>query len=370
MGFRLRRIFRAAAVVLLLSFCAGAANLTGALILDNPAAAQVKDKPPGESLGNTSDSDLWRTLRRGFRGDVAYPDKQKGVAIQSEGENWRALRNGPLSVYGGWFLLAVIVILAVFFAIRGRIRIEAGPSGRTVERFSGVERFAHWLTACSFVVLGLTGLNILYGRYVLKPLIGPEAFSAVTLAGKYAHNFIAFAFMIGLVMIVVLWIRENIPNKHDLIWMVKGGGMFTKGVHPPAKKFNAGQKIIFWLVVLGGTSVSFTGLSLMFPFTIEVFGGTFAILNVFGLDLPTELAPMQEMQLTQLWHALLSLVLIGLIIGHIYIGTLGMVGAFDAMGSGQVDENWAREHHDLWVAELGLEPRPGAHEAQQRPGDE
>jgi formate dehydrogenase subunit gamma len=134
--------------------------------------------------------------------------------------------------------------------------------------------------------------------------------------------------------------------------------MFTKGTHVSAKKFNAGQKVIFWAVILGGISISFSGLLLMFPFTIEVFGPTFALVNIFGFGLPADLTPMQEMQLIQLWHALLGLLMIALIIAHIYIGTLGMVGAFDAMGSGQVDENWAREHHDLWLAESGQGAKP------------
>ncbi|MCH9049488.1 MAG: formate dehydrogenase subunit gamma [Proteobacteria bacterium] len=356
MEYWLKRIL-AAAVVSLLIAGVGGVDLSDALI--GPAAAQEKGAVPGKSLGTSSDSDLWRTLRKGFRSDVPYADKQKGVAIQSEGENWRNVRNGPLSVYGGWMLGGVIALLAVFFLLRGRIRVEKGMSGRTVERFNGVERFAHWLTATSFIVLGLTGLNILYGRYVILPVIGPEAFSTLTLAGKYAHNFVSFAFMIGIVMITVLWIRQNIPGRHDLIWLAKGGGMFTKGTHVSAKKFNAGQKIIFWLVIFIGISISFSGLVLMFPFTIEAFGPTFALVNIFGFSLPTDLTPMQEMQLTQLWHALLGLLMIALIFAHVYIGTLGMVGAFDAMGSGQVDENWAREHHDLWLAEL----EPGAKSA-------
>src|SRR3546814_644891 len=180
-------------------------------------------------------------------------------------------------------------------------------SGRKIERFNGLERFAHWLTATTFVVLALTGLNLLYGRYFLLPLVGPEIFSALTIGGKYAHNFLAFGFMIGIVMIAVLWVRQNILNRYDIIWLAKGGGMFTKGTHPPARKFNAGQKILFWIVVLGGISISLSGLALLFPFKLWLFGGTFAFLNIFGFDLPTELAPVQEMQLAHVWHAIVGL---------------------------------------------------------------
>ena len=127
--------------------------------------------------------------------------------------------------------------------------------------------------------------------------------------------------------------------------------MFWRGSHPPARKFNAGQKILFWLIILGGVSISLSGIALMFPFEFAFFAKTFQFLNIFGLDLPETLTPMQEMQYNQLWHAIMALFLTAVVIGHIYLGTIGMEGAFDAMGTGKVDLNWAREHHGLWVEE-------------------
>jgi len=306
---------------------------------------------PGDSLGNTSDAQFWREIRRGMQGTVSIPNEQAGVMIQSEGDNWRAVRNGPLSLYGSWALLGIVIVLALFFALRGRIRIESGPSGRTIERFNGLERFTHWLTASCFVVLALTGLNLLYGRYVLLPILGPEAFAGLTTAGKYAHNFLAFPFMLGLVLMFVLWVRHNIPNKYDLIWLSKGGGLFTSGSHPPSKKFNAGQKIIFWLVILTGITLSSSGIQLLFPFELALWGKTFEVLNALGAGLPTDVTPMMEQQLSQVWHAALGIFAIVVIVAHIYIGSIGMEGAFAAMGSGKVDLNWAREHHNIWVAE-------------------
>jgi formate dehydrogenase subunit gamma len=330
----------------------GALPNSGGIDLVTPAFAQQKGTVPGESVGNTSTSDMWRIIRRGDRGSVTLPDRQTGIMIQSEGENWRAFRNGPMSTFGVWLMGGVLVLLLVFFLIRGQIKVDNGLAGRLIERFNNVERFAHWLTASSFVALGLTGLNMLYGRYVIKPVIGGDAFSTFTLWGKYAHNFLGFAFMVGIVLILVLWIRDNLPNRQDWVWVSKGGGLFSKGVHPPARKFNAGQKIIFWLVVLTGISLSVSGLCLLFPFEFRPFGGTFALLNAVGFDLPTNLTIMQEMQLTQVWHGILSLVMIAVILAHIYIGWLGMEGAYDAMGSGYVDENWARQHHSLWMEEM------------------
>jgi formate dehydrogenase subunit gamma len=328
-----------------------ALGLTVSPALEHGVMAQNQGNVPGDALGNRNDTDFWRQIRRGAQGKVSIPDPQAGVMIQSEGNNWRALRNGPISIFGGWALFGTIGVLALFFVLRGRIRIDAGPSGKLIERFNGVERFAHWLVANSFILLALSGLNTMYGRYFLKPLIGAEYFSTLTIAGKYIHNFVAFAFMAGLVFILVLWVRHNVPNRLDLKWLMMGGGILAKGVHPPARKFNLGQKLLFWVVIIGGLSISVSGIALLFPFEVAMFAGTAEFLNLFGFDFPTTFTALQETQLSQLWHAIVGLGMIALIIAHIYIGTAGMEGAFDAMGTGMVDENWAREHHSLWVEE-------------------
>lgn len=342
-----------------LLFYGGAAGLVGTTPFPHTAQAQTGGNVPGDSLGNTNDSQLWRDIRRGAPGTVSLPNQQGAVMVQSEGENWRALRNGLLSEYGAWALGGIIVLLAVFLALRGRIRTESGLSGRTVQRFNAVERFAHWTVATSFIILALTGLNTLYGRYVILPVLGQDLFAVIAMWGKYAHDYVAFAFMASLVMIVVMWIAENLPNRHDIMWLIRGGGLFVKSSHPSARRFNAGQKIVFWLVVLGGISVSLSGLALLFPFKLFFFAGTFEALNLLGFELPTDLTPLQETQLAQLWHAIVGLGLMVLIVGHIYIGTIGMEGAFDAMGTGEVDENWAKEHHDLWYAEVADTPSEG-----------
>lgn len=356
---RHRRLVGSAAFALALLLMAGigmGAGVLGALVLDAPAFAQrALDNPPN-ALGTKSQSDEWRSVREGVQGSVSIPNKQAGVLIQSEGENFRAARNGWLSTYGAWVLFGVIAVLALFFALRGRIKLQSGWSGRVVERFSSLERLTHWMTAAAFVVLGLTGLNMLYGRYLLRPLIGASAFAWLTGAGKVAHDYLAFAFMLGIVMMFVLWVRQNLPNRHDWRWLLSAGGFFSRHGHPLAEKFNAGQKMLFWLVILGGVSISLSGLALLFPFKLGWFSGTFAVLNIFGLGLPTDLTPLQETQLSLLWHGMMGLLMIALIIGHIYIGTIGMEGAFDAMGTGKVDANWAEQHHPLWMAESRQRP--------------
>lgn len=328
-------------------------SLTGPFLMSD-AIAQEQGQVPGDTLGSSSDAELWRAIRQGDAGNVSGPNAQAGVLIQSEGDLWRAMRNGPLSTYGVWALVGMVALLALFFLLRGRIKIDAGPSSYRILRFNEVERAVHWLTASTFVVLALTGLNLLYGKYFMPYIVGPDIFAWLTIAGKYAHNYLAFGFMIGIAMMFVLWLVDNIPTHHDLIWLLKGGGMFMKGVHPPSKKFNAGQKILFWLVILSGVSLSLSGLALLFPFQFPpMFAGTFAVVNDwFGTNLPTTLTPIQELQYSQLWHAIVGVIMTAVILGHIYIGTIGMEGAFDAMGEGEVDYNWAREHHGLWVRDL------------------
>jgi len=321
-----------------------------ALALVATASAQGMRPAPGQEpsdfmkqqqMGNRIDAnnaDVWRSVRKGVEGYASIPDPRAGVLVQSEGEQWRAFYRGPLKTYGGWFLGAVVLALAVFYVLRGRIRIDAGPSRRQILRFGDVDRFVHWLTAVSFILLALTGLNVTFGRFVVLPWLGPSAFSALTDVGKLVHNYVGFAFIAGVIMTLVIWVKDNVPSGADLAWLLKGGGLLSRGSHLPARKFNGGQKLIFWTVVIGGGVLAYTGLNLMFPFT---WGG------------------MKDMQFAVLLHAGVAIAMIGIIIGHIYIGTLGMEGAFDAMATGYVDENWAREHHSIWVAETLGEPVPG-----------
>ncbi|XUJ36706.1 formate dehydrogenase subunit gamma [Bradyrhizobium japonicum] len=179
------------------------------------------------------------------------------------------------------------------------------------------------------MLLGLTGLNITFGKVLLLPLVGPELFSDISQVAKYVHNFTSFAFVAGLVLITVLFFRDNLFKRVDIDWVKQGGG-FIKSKHAPAGRFNLGEKMVYWLSVAAGLLVSASGFVLLFPF--------------YGTNIA-------DMQIAQVAHAVIAILFIALILGHIYIGTLGMEGAFEAMGTGEVDINWAREHHDRWLAE-------------------
>lgn len=321
--------------------------------------------------GAASDSDIFRQLRFGV-GDISVSTGKQvdRILIQDGGMRWLEWREGPLATYGAYALGGTLALLALFYLLRGRIKIEHGVSGVLMQRFSAIERFGHWLLAISFILLALTGLWLLFGRTVLIDWVGAELYAQVASAGKWIHNNVAWAFIAGLILIFFQWVFQNIPNRHDLVWLLKGGGIFVKGVHPPSKKFNAGQKIIFWSVILLGGSVSATGISLLFPFEFPMFAATFAKINELApligqeTNLPTELQLHEEMQFAQLWHTVAAFAMIVITLAHIYIGSVGMQGAFAAMGSGKVDKNWAKEHHNLWVEKVEADeakkaPKPG-----------
>ncbi|MBW7471507.1 formate dehydrogenase subunit gamma [Marinobacter sp. M216] len=320
--------------------------------LGNPENAAPASGQLG-TLGGRSDADVWRSIRYNkIDPTVQSPGPANGVMIQDEGMPWYKLREGPVITYGGGAILGFVALLVVFYFVRGKIMIDGGPAGTTIERFKAVERFGHWLLAGSFIVLGITGLVTLMGRSFLIPVIGIDAFAPIAAGSKWLHNNVSWAFMLGLVMTFCMWVAHNIPNKLDWQWLKAGGGIFTKS-HPSARKFNAGQKIIFWTVMVLGFSVSLSGLSLLFPFQLPMFADTFGVINsVLGTSFPTDLAPHEEMQYANIWHSIVAFVMMLAIIAHIYIGSVGMEGAFDAMGNGHVDVEWARQHHDLWVAEV------------------
>jgi len=337
-------------------------------ITGNPDRAAPITEQLG-TLGGASDPDLWRAFRYSTA-DISTQNRGPAstTLIQDGGMWWLLFREGPLLKMAVYLLGGTLLALALFYLVRGRIRIDGEKTGRTITRFKAFERFGHWLLASSFIILGLTGLISLIGRKVLIPTFGHDAFSFLAIGSKWVHNNVSWAFIVALVIIFVVWVVHNIPDRTDLVWLSKAGGLLG-GSHPPAKKFNAGQKLIFWAVIILGGSIAVSGVSLLFPFEFHMFEHTFSTINSWGVpgwfgmaDLPYPLQPQEEMQFAQLWHAIISLVLTAIILAHIYLGSVGMEGAFDAMGKGKVEEQWAREHHSIWAEEV-LEAKPSKSEA-------
>jgi formate dehydrogenase subunit gamma len=272
-----------------------------------------------------------QALLRGnqIQGRITIPDDRAATLIQPVGREWREFHNVTLAWVGGIAVLGMLAILSVFRLSKGCIPIEGGRSGRTLLRFNVLERANHWMVASCFIILALSGLNLTFGRHILLPVVGHEAFTAISQWGKYAHNFLAFPFTLGLVVMLLIWLKDNIPNARDIAWFKAGGGLIGNE-HPDAGRFNGGQKMVFWITVLGGAVVAVSGYLLVFPFFFTDVAG---------------------MQLSHIIHSLLSVLMIAAMLAHIYIGSIGMDGAFDAMGTGQVDLNWAKQHHGLWVQE-------------------
>lgn len=284
-------------------------------------------------LGRSDDRSEMLQPRRFLEGQTwVAANPVVDVLTQPQGRDWRAFRNSWPMFGGGLFIFGVAAVLAIFLAWRGRVSIEEGASGESAPRFGLLERANHWMTAVSFILLALTGLIILYGRSLLRPLIGPAAFGDLALGSAWLHMALIIPFTLGVILMFVMWISHNLPTRLDWEWLKRGGGMGSeRSLNPPARKFNAGQKLVFWAVVLGGIVLVASGLTMMFPFLWAGYDG---------------------MELGQSIHVISAILMIGVILGHIYIGTVGMEGAFPAMWTGKVDRNWAKEHHSLWYEDL------------------
>src|SRR3954454_3974934 len=309
-------------------FTVGALLLLTMFAIAPPAGAQQRnsDNSVNPTASSVNEDALFNELNR-ISGRCTLPDQKACTIEQPAGRDWRNFHGVTLRWIGGIAILGILAVLIIFYLWRGMVRIESGRSGRTIVRFNTFERFVHWMTATSFIILAISGLNITFGRPLLLPLMSPQAFTTWSEYAKYAHNYLSFPFTLGVLLIFFMWIAGNIPNRVDLEWLKRGGGIVGHD-HPPAYRFNAGQKMIYWIVVLGGTAVAISGYVLMFPF--------------YGTDIAS-------MQIAQLTHAIVAVLFVAAMIGHIYIGTVGMEGAFEAMGTGSVDLNWAKEHHSLWL---------------------
>ena len=283
-------------------------------------------------------ADTWRQVREGVEGYSAVKGRETNELIQGSGENWRQLRNGPMATYGSWLLGFVLFAIMAFYIARGRVELTHPRTGKTIERWNLNERRLHWTTAILFIILGITGLSLLYGRLVLIPLLGHEGFGVYANIAKYTHNILGPLFMLALLAILVKFFKHNFFNKVDLEWFKAFGGMVGDN-HPSAGRMNGGEKVWYWTLATAGVALCVSGLILDFP----------------NFDQEREL-----IQISHLIHLATALVLMAFSFGHIYIGTIGTEGALEGMTTGQVDVAWAEQHHDLWLKEVQERQQSGS----------
>ena len=295
--------------------------------------------------GSASDAELWEAMRFNTQDvSVSTGGAEAGILVQDTGMLWQQIRYGPLMTYGGYVLAGVLAAIAVFFVLRGRIRIEGGRSGRVIPRFSLTERIIHWFTAILFVLLGVSGLILLFGRTLLIPLIGAEAFGILASASMQGHNLFGPLFIFAILALFVSFVRGNGYKLVDLIWVLKGGGFL--GGHASSYRYNFGEKSWFWFASLCGIVLSVSGVLMLFP--TETAG-------LVEQAVPGVFIERSLMQLANFAHGVAAIAFIAFGIGHMYIGTIGMEGALEGMTRGVVDENWAKEHHDLWYKQHAAE---------------
>ena len=290
---------------------------------------------------------MWRDVGKGVAGYSSLPVREApeaGVLIQpfveypgsrltNAGEAWRQVRNNWIIPYGGSLLFIVALAIAIFYWRKGEIPLHGTPTGCQIERFTPFERAAHWSNAIAFVILSISGLVMAFGKFILQPVIGDTLFGWLTYALKNAHNFAGPLFAVSLVVVFFTFVKDNLPAKGDLVWLLKGGGILS-GKEVPSHRFNAGEKVVFW----GGV----------------FFLGAVVVASGFVLDkiVPGMVYERGTMQVAHMVHAVATVLMMAMFLGHIYIGTIGMEGAYGAMRTGYVDETWAKEHHELWHADI------------------
>jgi formate dehydrogenase subunit gamma len=303
----------------------------GAALAQTQTEVQQQQQRQVTQPGNNAP--VWREVRKeGEQHTTTVRGRETGVLVQSAGETWRQLRNGPVTFYGGWLVVLVSVAILAFYFAKGAVKLHDRPSGRLIHRFSSIEQVVHWCTAISFVVLGLSGLIMLFGKYILLPVIGYTLFAWLTALAKNLHNFVGPFFIVAVLAMIVMWLRDNLPRAYDWQWFRKSWAFFTRGAHIPSGRFNAGEKGWFWFGVVGlSVIVAWSGLILLFP----------------NFD-----QTRSTMQWAWVWHAVAALIYIAMSLGHIYMGTIGVEGAYGNMRTGYTDETWAREHHEIWYREV------------------
>ena len=304
----------------------------------NQTNGERKQVQPGNN------APMWRDVGKGVTGYSSLPYAESGNLIQgfvqypgssvtNAGEAWRQVRNNWIIPYGGSLLLIVLVAIGLFYWRKGTINLHGKETGRLIERFTYVERAAHWVNAIAFVVLAVSGVVMAFGKFFILPVIGSTLFGWLSFALKNAHNFVGPLFAVSLVIVIITFAKDNMPSKDDITWLLKGGGLLG-GEEVPSHRFNAGEKVLFW----GG--VFFLGL-------LVVASGV-----VLDKIVPAFDYSRANMQVAHMVHGIATVLMMAMFLGHIYMGTLGMKGAYSAMKTGYVDETWAKEHHELWYDDI------------------
>jgi formate dehydrogenase subunit gamma len=312
-----------------------AAPTTAAAVPNFVAPNSVEQKDSAAMLKQDQSQPLnnapvWSEVRSGVAQYTSIQGPEAGVLIQSMGETWRQARV-PVAFWGGILVALAVLGLAGFYLVKGTMTVESKSTGRLIQRFTPADRYAHWLLAITWVILAITGLILSLGKTVLLPIIGYTLFSWLATAAKNLHNFVGPILIVAVPWMFIRYVRHNGVGVEDLKWFLNIVNYF-KGHEYPSGKFNGGEKLVFWLVlVMFSTVLIVTGLVLNFP----NFGQT-----------------RQTMQLMNIVHMVSAYLAISLACVHIYLGTLGMSGAYKAMRYGYVDETWAEHHHQHWYEQV------------------
>ncbi len=290
----------------------------------------------GQNNVQANEAQVWSQFQAGETGYTASKGEFHNQAINTYDMRVFELREVWLAPALGLALFGMIIIFVLFIKVNGISKLHHGFSGKMVFRWSKFDLFIHWLGAIPCLILILTGLVILAGRFFLQPYVGEGFWASLVYASKHVHDYMAIPFMFGWALMTVLWAKNQLPKMYDVKWFMVVGGYINfgpfKGKHPDAGFANAGEKMWFWAFALFGLVISASGMLLLFP-------------NLFE--------PSRTLSLIALvLHSVSAIIICAFSIVHIFMATVMSEGGMECMISGYCDENWATQHHNLWFDEI------------------
>ena len=198
-----------------------------------------------------------------------------------------------------------------------------------IERYTGSQRTAHWVTAISFLVLTLSGLALFHPAMSwLANLLGGGQWNRIL------HPFIGVLWLLVFARFALPLMGSNVITGADLKWLARGRRVLAHDASgiPPVGRYNGGQKVLYWVLLLGMLVLLASGVVIWEPYFAEQF-------------------TVEQRRIAVLAHALTAWVLILSIIVHV-TASIWTAGSLTAMIRGKVSRAWAKHHHPGWYREV------------------
>jgi len=232
------------------------------------------------------------------------------------------------------FLGILIGVPAVFFIHF----LIIGPKvfsheGKPIFAFTLFKRIIHGIAGVSFMILIPTGIMIVYGNYL-------GGGTPIEYA-RHFHGIATILFTISIVPMFIFWFVDMLPTSDDIKWMFILGGYLSKEIKEiPAGKFNAGQKMWFWIATFGGFVMIATGASMYYQ---DFDLGIATTLGISQIDL---------LRAAAIIHNVLSFAVTAFFFTHVYMAAIAIKGAIYSMITGYKEHEEVKYLHSTWYKKL------------------